>query len=60
MWTNSANGNAARWASEVGAGGYLAKPFEADELIRLAERLCAAGLTETGAAAPRESTDRSS
>jgi CheY-like chemotaxis protein len=36
----SANGNAARWSAEIGAGGALAKPFEADELIRQTERLC--------------------
>jgi len=37
----SANGNAARWAAEISASDHLAKPFEAAELIRLAERLCA-------------------
>ncbi|HTD63233.1 MAG TPA: response regulator [Verrucomicrobiae bacterium] len=30
--------NASRWAAEIGADGYLAKPFEIDALIAAVER----------------------
>lgn len=30
--------NARRWAEEIGADGYLAKPFEIDALIAAVER----------------------
>ena len=30
--------NARRWADEIGAEGYLAKPFEIDTLIAAVER----------------------
>jgi CheY-like chemotaxis protein len=32
--------NARRWAEEIGAAAYLAKPFDLDDLIRIVERLC--------------------
>jgi CheY-like chemotaxis protein len=31
--------NARRWAEEIGADGYVAKPFELDELLRAVERV---------------------
>jgi DNA-binding response OmpR family regulator len=31
--------NARRWAEEIGADGYLAKPFELDELLLAIERV---------------------
>lgn len=31
--------NAARWAAEIGAAGYVAKPFELDDLLTAVERL---------------------
>jgi DNA-binding response OmpR family regulator len=31
--------NARRWAEEIGADGYLAKPFELDELLLAVERV---------------------
>jgi two-component system chemotaxis response regulator CheY len=33
--------NAGRWADEIGAAGYLAKPFDLDELIACVERYSA-------------------
>ncbi|MEA2642374.1 MAG: hypothetical protein QOF51_3768 [Chloroflexota bacterium] len=30
------------WAKEIGADGYLAKPFEIDDLVNVVERLCGA------------------
>jgi len=30
--------NAGRWADEIGADGYIAKPFDVDELLRTIER----------------------
>lgn len=33
--------DSAHWAAEVGAAGYLAKPFEMSELLDAVERLCA-------------------
>lgn len=32
--------NAKRWAEEIGAAGYLAKPFDLDDLLRIVERFC--------------------
>jgi two-component system, chemotaxis family, chemotaxis protein CheY len=31
--------NARRWAREVGAAGYLAKPFDIDDMVRIVERV---------------------
>jgi CheY-like chemotaxis protein len=31
--------DARRWADEIGADGYIPKPFEADQLIKAVERL---------------------
>lgn len=35
----SAKGNVRKWAREIGAGGYLAKPFDLSELERWIERI---------------------
>lgn len=32
--------NAKRWAEEIGAAGYLSKPFDLDDLLRIVERFC--------------------
>jgi two-component system chemotaxis response regulator CheY len=34
--------DAGRWAEEIGAEGFLAKPFELMDLLETVERLCAA------------------
>ena len=34
--------DAGRWADEIGAEGFLAKPFELMDLLEAVERLCAA------------------
>jgi DNA-binding response OmpR family regulator len=34
----SAAENAGRWAEEIGANGYLAKPFQLDELLTCVQR----------------------
>jgi CheY-like chemotaxis protein len=39
----SAAENARRWAEEIGAAGYLAKPFEMDALIAAVERYATGG-----------------
>ena len=31
-----------RWAEEIGAAGYLAKPFDLEDLLTAVKRLCAA------------------
>lgn len=35
--------DAREWASEVGAAGYLSKPFDVDELVRSVDEILAAG-----------------
>lgn len=32
--------NAKRWAEEIGAAGYLSKPFDLDDLLRIVDRYC--------------------
>jgi CheY-like chemotaxis protein len=38
----TATQDAGRWASEIGADGYIAKPFDLDDLLIEVERLCRA------------------
>jgi hypothetical protein len=37
----------AEWAASLGAAGYLRKPFDTEELVRLARRFCRQGLPDT-------------
>ncbi len=36
----TATQDARRWAEEIGADGYIAKPFDLDDLLTAVERLC--------------------
>jgi DNA-binding response OmpR family regulator len=36
----TATQDARRWAAEIGADGYIAKPFDLDDLLITVERLC--------------------